>query len=111
MKSTTSTLTPQDYALSGPAFLRRRYPHRLSLVDLSRELQISRTHLYKRLKNGSLKLPINKNEMGRPYLLTDDLISYLYPNFKTALSPDPAPEKRGPGRPRKSSSLSIGGAQ
>jgi hypothetical protein len=116
MKDITSSLPAQDslsssdFLLSGPAFIRKRFPHRITVVNLSTEMGISRSHIYKRLNDGTLKIPVYRNEMGRPFVMTDDVIAYLYPNFKPldvspAMSPSPvAPEenqKRKRGRPRK----------
>ena len=110
--SSLSSLSSEakDFLLSGPAFIRKRFPHRITVIDLSTEMGISRSHLYKRLNDGTLNIPVHRNEMGRPFVMTDDVIAYLYPSFKPldvspAVSPAPvAPEesqKRKRGRPRK----------
>ena len=120
MKDITSALPSQDslssssedakdFLLSGPAFIRKRFPHRITVIDLSTEMGISRSHIYKRLNDGTLKIPVYRNELGRPFVMTDDVIAYLYPNFKP-IDVSPAvshaevvaqEEKRKRGRPRK----------
>lgn len=105
------SLSSSDFLLSGPAFIRKRFPHRITVIDLATEMGISRSHIYKRLNNGTLKIPVYRNELGRPFVMTDDVISYLYPNFKPLdVSPSVSPaeaaqeeqeEKRKRGRPRK----------
>ena len=101
------SLSSSDFLLSGPAFIRKRFPHRITVIDLATEMGISRSHIYKRLNNGTLKIPVYRNELGRPFVMTDDVISYLYPNFKPLDVSPAAPvapeesQKRKRGRPRK----------
>ena len=118
MAINTSRLADGDFELSGPALLRKAfYPRqRLTITELSAIIGLSRDRLYKRIVAGKLNLKVQKNECGLPFVLLEDVIQYLYPNhvpsLSPALSPDPgpAPVKRRPGRPRKSSSA-PGGAR
>ena len=113
-----SRLAVSDFELSGPALLRKTfYPRqRLTITELSAIVGLSRDRLYKRIVAGKLNLIVQKNECGLPFVLLEDVIQYLYPNHTPSLSPAchpdpvPAPVKRRPGRPRKSSVL-PGGAR
>lgn len=116
-----TNLSSGDFELSGPALLRKTFHprQRLTVTELSQVIGLSRDRIYKRIRAGKFNLPIQRNECGTPFVTLDDLINYLYPNYvppspslSPACHPDPvpAPVKRGPGRPRKSSVL-PGGAK
>lgn len=95
-----SPLSPEDFELSGPALLRKAFFPRqcLTITDLSKVLGLSRDRIYKRFHKGQLNLRIRRDDSGRPLVVLDDLIAYLYP---PQTDPNPEPIKRKPGRPRK----------
>ena len=113
MKNTTFPLENQDFLLPGPVLLRKKYGHKMTLTELGIELRESRTQIYKRIKMGKFRLPIWRSDAGRPFVLVDDVVRYLYssssfiasmsPAVSPAVSPSPVAqeEKRKRGRPRK----------
>ena len=110
-------LSSGDFELSGPALLRKTFHprQRLSITELSQVVGLSRDRIYKRIRAGKFNLPIQRNECGIPFAALEDVIKYLFPDHvpsSPSVPPDPvpAPVKRRPGRPRKSSVL-PGGAK
>lgn len=107
MKSSTPKLHPQDFSASGPALIRKFFfpRQRLKLSDLPQVLGLSRDRIYLRIKNGQFDLKIRKDEVGRPFILLEDLIAYLFPEEKKDVTPvtpvSPETQKRPVGRPRK----------
>ena len=117
----STTLSSGDFELSGPALLRKTFHprQRLTITELSKVIGLSRDRIYKRIRAGKFDLRVQRNECGTPFVALDDLINYLFPDhvpsspsLSPACHPDPvpAPVKRRPGRPRKSSVL-PGGAK
>jgi hypothetical protein len=109
-------LSSGDFDLPGPALLRKTFHprQRLTITELSQVIGLSRDRIYKRIRAGKFDLCVRRNECGTPFVLLEDVIQYLYPSasLSPACHPDPvpAPVKRRPGRPRKSSSA-PGGAR
>ena len=118
---TTANLSSGDFDLPGPALLRKTFHprQRLTITELSQVIGLSRDRIYKRIRAGKFDLCVKRNECGTPFAALEDVIKYLFPDHvpsspsvSPALSPD-QPEikpRRGPGRPRKSSSA-PGGAR
>lgn len=99
------SVSPDFYDLSGPAALRKHFFPlvRINITQVSKIIGLSRDRIYKRIRAGRLDLRIQYDEARRPFVTIDDLISYLYPADPVSPSchPDQG-QKRGPGRPRKS---------
>lgn len=124
-----STKTPQDLSFLPPQarIVAQQFLPRIQLgvQDVCPVLGMSRDGLYKRLKNGTISLKVNKNELGRNCISLFDLIEYLCPGAisasVTAMPSEsaqvPAPQEKRRGRPRKpaplpfSSSSVPGGAK
>jgi len=99
------------YSLPGPAGLRAHFfpCQRITLTELAQVLGMSRGRLYKRIEIGKLGLQIRRDEVDRPTVLLEDVITYLHgPTEQSALlekdqkiasATITVPKKRG--RPRK----------
>jgi len=108
-KILSPVLSPGDFELSGPALLRKTFfpRHRLTITDLAKVLGLSRDRIYKRMYADKLDLKISYDEAGRPFVVLDDLVEYLYPSSPPSLATATTPahknniKKPGPSRPRK----------
>ena len=111
-----STKTPQDLSFLPPQarlIAQQFLPKvQLGVQDVCPVLGMSRDGLYKRLKNGTISLKVNKNELGRNCISLFDLIEYLCPGaISASVTAMPSgiqqitENKRKRGRPRKDETL------
>ena len=86
--------------LSGADALRAYFAPRMiiHMKEAAAVLNLSYSHFFRRLRDGTLNLKVRKNEVGERFVLLEDLILYLFPESAST----PTQTKRRPGRPRKS---------
>ena len=104
--------TSDLFDLSGPARIRASFgqAHKISLVQAGGPLDLTYSRLFRRVKEGTIALKVRKDEQGRMFVLVEDLITYLYgSDSKDSVSESKTPTttKRGPGRPRKSTTENV----
>jgi hypothetical protein len=89
--------TQDQVDLSGPSRIRAMFSpaHRVSLHQAGKPIGLSYSRLYRRIKEGTINLKVQKDELGRMFISIEDLISYLYPPKDAPLSnDDPTPPKK-----------------
>lgn len=113
-----SPISPIFVDLTGPQAIRARFWPRqiLSVQDVASVLGLTREAVYKQIRRGQCSLPIHKSGSGLMKVRLDDLISWLYPEqiqahpiFSSPLGTTDQPQKRKPGRPRKTVIVGNGG--
>lgn len=98
-----SSFNSVDYELSGPVSIRQFFfpKQRLLITDIAPFIGICRSRIYKRVKSRQLKLRIQYDATGLPFVTLDALVQYLYPS-NTSPSTPPAPPHKMFDQPRKS---------
>ena len=87
--------TQDQVDLSGPSRIRAMFSpaHRVSLHQAGKPIGLSYSRLYRRVKEGTISLKVQKDELGRMFISIEDLVSYLYPAKDAPLSSDDPPKK------------------
>ena len=87
--------TQDQVDLSGPSRIRAMFSpaHRVSLHQAGKPIGLSYSRLYRRVKEGTISLKVQKDELGRMFISIEDLVSYLYPAKDAPLSSNDSEKK------------------
>jgi hypothetical protein len=75
---------------------------KLSLAEAAPLLGRSYSRLFRRVKEGTIDLKVEKDELGRMFIHVDSLVDYLYPSAPSDSNPEPlsGKNKNKKGKPK-----------